>query len=245
MAPVEKATATLKPPVKQATETVAAPPGAPVKKVAAPLGHMPTDSTGSFSGSIARAAGTAGGETVGTATRDARETVDAPMPTTRALPSPAGEGDATSAALVNARDSGGPQAQADGVTPVAPRDGSVRAPLPKWMAYIWPAIALTRPGLANLLDRWEQTGLRLALRASVGSSGGFGVAGVHASHSVQSGRPTSPSLLSRIPPAISHALSPGSPTSALAYLCLLGLVVIVVFTAVSREIAVGRRQGRG
>jgi hypothetical protein len=238
--PVKLVTETVaSPPVKQVTEKVASPPVPPVKEAAAPVVHLSTDSTGSSSGNITKSTGAAVRETVRAATDAAEETVAA---ATHATDPPPSSGGGQGAANVDAVALPG---RGDGVTAVPPRDGSIRAPLPKWMAYIWPAIALTRPDLANLLDRWEQTGLRLALWASAGSDDGFGVAGVHASHGDRSGQPDSSSLFSEIPPAISHALVPDVPASALAYLCLVGLVVIVVFAAVSREIAVGRRQGRG
>jgi hypothetical protein len=237
--PVKETVETLKPPVRQVTEAVASSPVPPIREAAAPVVHLPTDSTGS----IGKSAGTSVRGTVRTATQgaanvDGERSADLPPSTPRAP-------ERSSATSLKSGDGRTLPGQEDDVTAVPPRDGSVRALLPKWMAYIWPAIALTQPDLANLLGRWEQTGLRLALWASAGSGDGFGVAGVRASHVDRSESQNSSSLFSKIPPAISHALGPDVPTSALAYLCLVGLIVIVVFTAVSREIAVGRRQGRG
>src|SRR6201999_1752065 len=60
----------------------------------------------------------------------------------------------------------------DGILVVPPSDGSVRAPLPKWIAYVWPAIALMRPALADLLRRWEQGSLRLGFGFGTGPGSG-------------------------------------------------------------------------
>jgi hypothetical protein len=124
--------------------------------------------------------------------------------------------------------------------------GAIRAPLPKWMAYVWPAIALAWPELAGLLNRLEQDGARLLLASQRqgGPSGSHGVAGVHASHdalSAGSASGSSSSPLAPIPAAIGGVTS-HVPGEALAYLAIVGILVVAVFVAVKLELA---RGGRG
>ncbi|MCW2981585.1 MAG: hypothetical protein JWO14_3312 [Solirubrobacterales bacterium] len=125
-------------------------------------------------------------------------------------------------------------------------DGSIRAPLPKWMAYVWPAIALAWPELAVFLDRWEWDGasLLLASEGAGGPSGSHGVAGVHASHdalSDASASGSSSSPFAPIPAAIGGFTS-HVPGEALAYLAIVGILVVAVFVAVKLELA---HRGRG
>jgi hypothetical protein len=118
-------------------------------------------------------------------------------------------------------------------------DGSTGAPLPRWVAYVWPAVALTGPSLASFGESWGQAIVRLATGASAGDGAEGGVAGVHAS----GGRPAEASsvpLFSRLPSDVGHAFS-SVPTPIFIYLGLLLLAVIAVALAVRREIAVGRR----
>jgi hypothetical protein len=257
--PAREATEAVKAPVQQVTEKVAQPVKEAAEKVN-PAVHGVTNTTGASSRGAAKSTGTVGRGATGTTTRTLNGTVGAVTLSTGPGPTSAGGGgDAASA------DRGVP---ADAVTPhespgstaasaapdlgpgddtfeVPSRDGSVRAPLPKWLAYVWPAIALAAPGLADFLGHWGLQSLSLALATGIhgtGSAGGFGVAGVHAS----SGRPeaASSSPFSKIPSALGHAfMSPHVPGSALAYLSFLALAVIAVGVAVRREIRTGRRQG--
>ncbi|HWH21501.1 MAG TPA: hypothetical protein VN671_13270, partial [Solirubrobacterales bacterium] len=123
---------------------------------------------------------------------------------------------------------------------VAPSpDGSIRAPLPKWMAYVWPAIALAWPELAGILSRWERDGARPLLSSLSGSSGSHGVAGVHAFHDGR-GASGSSSPLAPIGSAVDGFTS-RVPGEALAYLAIVALLVTAVFFAVRFELA--RRSG--
>jgi hypothetical protein len=118
-------------------------------------------------------------------------------------------------------------------------DGSVRAPLPKWMAYVWPAIALAWPELAGFLDRLERDGARLLLASQIqgGPGGSQGVAGVHASHDAQSAASgSSSSPFAPIPAAVGGFTS-HVPGEALAYLAIVAFFVAVVFIAIKFELA--------
>jgi hypothetical protein len=119
-------------------------------------------------------------------------------------------------------------------------NGSTGAPLPRWIAYVWPAVALTGPSLANFVESWGQAIVRLATGASAGNGAEGGVAGVHASGGRPEAAGSSP-LFSRIPSDVGHAFS-SVPTPVFVYLGLLVLAVIAVALAVRREIAIGRRQ---
>ncbi|HJZ37208.1 MAG TPA: hypothetical protein VJ204_13140 [Solirubrobacterales bacterium] len=120
-------------------------------------------------------------------------------------------------------------------------DGAIRAPLPKWMAYVWPAIALTWRDLAGVLTRWEHDGARLLTASDGGAGGSQGVAGVHASHSAGAASDSSSSPLAPIPAAIGGFTS-HVPGEALAYLAIVGILVAAVFIAVKLELA---HRGRG
>jgi len=127
--------------------------------------------------------------------------------------------------------------------PPPTENGATDSPLPRWVAYVWPAVALTGPYLASFGERWERaiTGLATEASAGDGGKGGEGgVAGVHAA----GGRPEaadSAPLFSRLPSDVGHAFS-SVPTPMLIYLGVLVLAVIAVALAVRREIAIGRRQ---
>jgi hypothetical protein len=120
-------------------------------------------------------------------------------------------------------------------------DGAIRAPLPKWMAYVWPAIALTWRDLAGFLTRWEHDGARLLSASDGGAGGSQGVAGVHASHAAGAASGSSSSPLAPIPAAIGGFTS-HVPGEALAYLAIVGILVVAVFVAVKLELA---HRGRG
>jgi hypothetical protein len=117
-------------------------------------------------------------------------------------------------------------------------DGSTGAPLPRWLAYVWPAVALTGPSLATLAEDWSQAIVRLATEGSAGSGIEGGVAGVHASGGQAAAN--SVPLFSSLPSDVASAFS-SVPTPIFIYLGLLLLAVIAVGLAVKREIAAGRR----
>ena len=256
--PVKEAAGKLPATVKEATETATA----PIKAAVPPAVHTSSSSSGSPSGGAAKSVGGVVREVTGTVNRATQSTADGVRSTGRSSPSSTGGGggaagasaatagtaprDPDRASGTSSRSAAGPGRDA---FEVASSDGAVRAPLPKWMAYVWPAIALAQPAIADLLARWEQHSLRLALAAgwsAGGDASGEGpvVAGVHA----EGGRPeasdSSASPFSKVPSAIGRALDSEAPTSLLAYLCFVAIAVVAVFWAVSREIVVGRRHGR-
>jgi hypothetical protein len=258
---VKEATETVTRPAKEATETVTRPAQEVTEAVKPPVKvHVPTGTSGSSSSGAVKSAAGAAHEVTRTATHTAEDAIGAVVTDAArsGRSSPGGDRATEGANRGAANDAvaspgpGSSNATAGlgaGIFVVPPGDGSVRAPLPKWMAYVWPAIALMRPALADLLGRWERESLRLASGTGTGSGSGGGpvVAGVHAS----GGRPAaaeaadSSSPFSKIPSALGDAFSPDVPTSAWAYLCLAAFAVIAVAAAVRREITVGRRQGRG
>jgi hypothetical protein len=254
---VQGGTETVAPTVKEATETVTRPAKEVTEAVKPPVKvEVPTGTSGSSSAGAVKSAAGVVHEVTRTATHTAEDAIGAVVTdAARSGRSSAGgdrdtEGGERGAAndAVASPGPGSSNATAglgDGIFVVPPGDGSVRAPLPKWMAYVWPAIALMRPALADLLGRWERESLRLALGTGTGSGGGPVVAGVHASGGRPEAEDSSSSPFSKIPSALGHAFSPGVPTSAWAYLCLAAFAVIAVGAAVRREITVGRRQGRG
>jgi hypothetical protein len=154
-------------------------------------------------------------------------------------PSEAGGGDRTAEAM------GGRDGLRDDKFAVPSTDGAIRAPLPKWMAYVWPAIALAWPELAGLLARWERDGARLLLASQRqgGPSGSHGVAGVHASHDALSAGSASGSSSPFAPiPAAIGGFTSHVPGQALAYLAIVALLVAAVFFAVKFELS---HRGRG
>jgi hypothetical protein len=249
--------------VKQVTQTVTSSPvTAPVVgAVAAPV-HTAIGTIGSSSGSTVKNARTSVREATATVTHIAPGTVGG---VARAGVSSAGgdtsgtyRGVPTDRITRRAPDGSGPISQkpGDGTQTTGPwgnllkelsRDGSIRAPLPKWMAYIWPAIALTVPGLADFLEHWESQDLSLAAGTGVegtGTSGSFGVAGVHAPGG-KAGAPDSSSLpFSKIASAIGH-FPYNAPGAALGYLLIVAIMLIALFAAVKWEMTRERREGRG
>jgi hypothetical protein len=150
-----------------------------------------------------------------------------------------------SAAPLSADRTVGPQGNR--FVPSPARDGSTAAPLPRWLAYIWPAVALARPGLADLVDRWEAA-VRVALGTSQGSGEGAGtgpvVAGVHATGGRPGPEDSSSSPFSKITSAVGH-FPYNASGAALGYILIVAIMVIALFAAVRWEIANGRREGRG
>jgi len=245
-APVEAVKETVKPPVKAVTETVAP----PAKAIAETVHHPSPVKVKLPSSPTTQAA-----DSVGAAGKDLpaskrAPSSSAPESTSSQVGSPQDLADQGSAAAPSvdraARQPG------NSFVPAPAIDGSTVAPLPKWMAYIWPAIALVRPGLADLVDNWEAA-MRLALGMSEGSDERAGsgpvVAGVHAS----GGRPgqadssspsSSSSPFSKITTAVGDFPYNGAG-AALAYLLIVAIMVIALYGAVRWEMARSRREGRG
>lgn len=123
--------------------------------------------------------------------------------------------------------------------PAPAKNGSTGSPLPRWVAYVWPAVALTGPDLVSV---GEHLGHALAqLVPDLPAAGGEGgVAGVHASGGRPEAAASSSPLFARLPSEIGSAFS-SVPTPIFVYLGLLALAVIAVALAVRREIASGRR----
>lgn len=193
--------------------------------------HEVEDAVGGVTGTAHSSRSPARGGAVGTSTSD---TGSGPA-RGASVPTEAGGAGAT------ARVTGGRDGLRDDNFAAPSPDGSIRAPLPKWMAYIWPAIALTWPELAGLLNRWERDGARLLLASHGGPSGSHGVAGAHASDDGRAASGSSSSPLAPIPSAIGGFTS-HVPGEALAYLAMVGILVAAVFAAVKFELA---RRDRG
>jgi hypothetical protein len=122
--------------------------------------------------------------------------------------------------------------------PAPAKNGSTGSPLPHWVAYVWPAVALTGP---DLVRAGEHLGHALAqLVPDLPAGGEGGVAGVHASGGRPEAAASSSPLFARLPSEIGHAFS-SVPTPLFVYLGLLALAVIAVALAVRREIGAGRR----
>lgn len=254
---VQEVTETLTPPVTEIVEKVRPPVTELTEKVAPPV----TEVTQTVVPPVKEAV-----ETTTRATREATakaQEVSAkilpPAVTTPARqpsvpgadPSEAHGEPARSASVPSEADRAGPTTKAtddgDGLPgenfAASSPDGSVRAPLPKWMAYVWPAIALAWPDLTGVLERWERGGERLLLGSAEVSSGGgsHGVAGVHASHDAGAASGSTSSPFAPIPAAVGGFTS-HIPGEALAYLAIVAILVAAVFVAVRYEIT---RQGRG
>jgi hypothetical protein len=242
--PVEKVTQTVVPPVAKVTETVTKTVAPPV--VEATRSVTPTVKEVSETGARAsrEATADANAPVATTPTRGPSVTTadpsGGPKPSTRGVEGEPGTATGAAGADATAKaTSGGDGLRADRFAAPSP-DGSIRAPLPKWMAYVWPAIALAWPELAAFIDRWERDGASLLLASDAGPTGSHGVAAAHASHggSAASG---SSSPLAPIPDAISGFTS-HVPGEALAYLAIVALLVAAVFFAVKFELS---HRGRG
>jgi hypothetical protein len=255
--PVKEAAEVVKPAAKQVTETVTSSPvTAPVKAAAGTAVHTVTNTTGSSSGGAGKDAGTVLHEATGTANHTAARVTHAAEESvgsaTRAASSSAsavaasGTYRGSASGLVTAQASGrsGTSSAAADAGPgedtfdVPTVDGSVRAPLGRLMAYVWPAIALTQPALAGMLEDLGQIpALRLALEtlAAAGSGQGPVVAGVHASGGQldpSSGR----SLFSKIPSAVRNLFTPTVPLPMMVGLLAAAVGVLAVFLAFAKEL---------
>jgi hypothetical protein len=256
--PVVEATQAVVPPVKEVAETatratqeviakvpspVATTPKLPslpavhpsgetkavTKAVTQPVTHDVEGALGAVTGAVNGGRSPASGGSVGTSTAGSGQTPAAFAHT---------EADRADSAAKATGDSDGIR---DEKFSAPSPDGAIRAPLPKWMAYVWPAIALTWRDLAGFLTRWEHDGARLLFASDGGPGGSQGVAGVHASHAAGAASGSSSSPLAPIPAAIGGFTS-HVPGEALAYLAIVGILVVAVFVAVKLELA---HRGRG
>jgi hypothetical protein len=238
-APVEAVKETVKPPVKAATETVAPAAKEVTEAVrgasSSPPVKLPSVPTAPVAGTVSKA-----------------------LPTSKRAPSSPGS-EPTNSPVGSSQDladqgSVAPDPvdspgrwQGNSFVPSPAIDGSTAAPLPKWMAYIWPAIALFGPGLTDSVHSLA-TALRISLGTSEGLSETTGtgrVAGVHATGGRSGGADSSsPSPFSKITSAVGDFPYNGAG-AALGYLLIVGIMVIALYGAVRWEIARGRREGRG
>lgn len=262
--PVKEVTETATAPVEGATKQVTPPAKAVAETVTRPSASPPVELPGSpgpqVSGAVGKAVSPAG-STTAVAEGPHQATKDDPVVgATGAVPPASKHLDASGpdVAISSAgaqEETAGQSSASPGSTDALPpagnifvpsptKNGSTAAPLPRWVAYIWPAIALARPGLAHLVAHWE-TAVRLALGANDASGGALAVAGVHAS----GGRAgtadpsrSSPSPFSKIPSAIGH-FPYNVSGAALGYILIVAIMVIALFAAIRWEIAHGRRGG--
>jgi hypothetical protein len=252
--PVVEATQAVVPPVREVAETATHATQEVIAKVPSPVVTTPKlpsvpavdpsgettavthtvthdveGALGAVTGAVNAGRSPASGGSVGTSTAGSGQTREAFAPT---------EADRADSAAKATGDSDGMRGER--FSAPSP-DGAVRAPLPKWMAYVWPAIALTWRDLGGLLTRWEHDGARLLFASDGGAGGSQGVAGVHASHTAGAASGSSSSPLAPIPAAIGGFTS-HVPGEALAYLAIVGILVAAVFIAVKLELA---HRGRG
>jgi hypothetical protein len=251
--PVHEVTERVAPPVKEATETGTHSAKEVTEAVKSPLKvHLPTETSGSSSAGAVKTARGVVEEVTGTATHAAEDTIGGVVTgATGSGRSSAGRGGDTDGGdrgaandVIPSRQPGSSHAVSGSgdLFEVPSIEGSIGTPLPKWIAYVWPAIALLGPGPADLLGRWEREILHLAYGRSTGSGDGPVVAGVHASGGQPGGGDPSSSPFSKIPPLLGHPFGSDVPTSALVYLLLVTLAVIAVAVAVRRELRHGGRE---
>jgi hypothetical protein len=251
-APVEAVKETVAPPVKAVTETAAPPVKATTETVRRPSAPPPVKPPSS---PTTRTTEAVGGVTKDLPTSNRTSSSPAPDPTRSRFGSPQGLADQDSAAPLSVDRTEG--RQGNRFVPSPAIDGSTGAPLPKWMAYVWPAIALLRGGFGDSLDSWEAAArlvLGTSMRFSDEGGGGVGpvVAGAHAAgrQAAEAGSsslptPSSPSFpLSRITTAVGEFPYNGAG-AALAYLLIVAIMAIAIYGAVRWEIARARREGHG
>ena len=136
-----------------------------------------------------------------------------------------------------------PPAAAERTTfvPAPANNGSTGSPLPRWAAYVWPAVALSGPRLVSLGEHLGRAIGQLVpeLPTAGGSSDGArGVAGVHAAGGHPATASSSP-LFARFPAVVGSAFS-SVPILLFVYLGLMAVAVLAVAIAVRREILAGR-----
>lgn len=263
--PVREATGVATPPMHEVTEAVAPPVEEATETVVQPVRELTERASGSSPGDTGNSPAEVTGEAAGTATPTAQKTVGAVREATSSTSSaPPGPGiketlNSSGGTMVDtatvagaARPRSGPAAAdlgpGDDTFEAPSSDGAVRAPPPKWLAYVWPAIALTRSaGFTGFLERWETASLRLALATSTDPGGGRQVvAGIHAAGGRAKAPASSeprPSPFSKITSAIGH-FPYNVPGAALGYILIVAIMLIALFAAVRWEIARGRREGR-
>jgi hypothetical protein len=256
--PVAEATETVTAPVKEVTETATktteevthavtqapAVPAAPVvPSVEASAITMPKSvSKGSASGVSGSSAGSGSSARVSPSGSSAPEVESTP---TTAAPAPAASADSPGETDDGDEAPAVQPPEEDHRSAVPTEGGAVRAPVPKWVAYVWPAIALTwRHPAATLPAYARQVGAGASSSAAAAGTAGSdapaqGVKGVHASGGLPSDRAgQSSSPFAKIPAAVGGFTS-GVPGEAIAYLILVALIVAAVFVAVKVEL--GRR----
>ncbi len=243
-APVEAVKETVTPPAKAVTETVAPAAKAIAETVRHPSASPPVKPPSAPTTRVTETAGTVGKDLP---TSKRASSSAGPDPTSSPVGSPQDPADQGSASAPSVVGTGARHGNVFVPSPAI--DGSTAAPLPRWLAYIWPAIALLRPGLTGAVDHLEAA-VRLALGTGEGlddrTSSGPVVAGVHASggRPEQADSPSSPSPFSKITSAVGSFPYNGAG-AALGYLLIVTIMVIALYGAVRWEIARGRREGRG
>jgi hypothetical protein len=260
-APVEEIVKEVPPPVKATTEAVTHP--SPSTSPKPSIGTRISNTVGGAVSSVGSTARKTEG--VSRTTKDSVEDfAGGALPASKQDVRPSGSGATGAPGIAPAAREAGPGTAAppriDSTRPPRgaiffpppSREGATGAPLPRWMSYIWPAIALTRPVLANLLARSEPM-LRAVLAMSgatqIGGPKGPVVAGVHSSggrpEAAKSPSPSSPSFpFSKITSAVGD-FPYNSSGAALGYIVIVAIMLIALFVAVRWEIAHGRREGRG
>jgi hypothetical protein len=244
-APVEAVTKEVPPPVKAAAETVTRPPPVIHEPQSSPPPRSSPSPTKAVTGTVGGAVSSVGG----TAHHDER----AEEPSQEAV-GEVNEGARPSSAPSAGDRTGRPRGAV--FIPPPTKDGATRAPMPRWVSYIWPAIALARPGLVELVGRLEEA-VRVVLAASAGWShqvAGAGpvVAGVHASggHAASTDGSSAASPPSRSSSPFSEITSavgdfPYDLVGAvLGYLLIVTIMVIAIIVAVRWEMAHDQRKDR-
>jgi hypothetical protein len=250
-APVQKVAEEVTRPAKMVVEAVPKSPTSPSAlgppKVTADPATEAGDRVKQVAGAVVGAA--RGPETSAPVPSAVVEAVDATSGATTPIEAdpPAFEGEDDRRGAEEASVTSSPPAQPGSPAPntfvPAPTDaGSTAAPLPRWVAYVWPAVALADPYLRGLADDWRQALSHLSAGAAGEPQAGQGVAGVHASGGRSASDGSSPSLFQKLPGDVAHAFSDRVPTSALTYLCLLALAVLALAVVVHWEMAAGRRE---
>jgi len=254
-APVEEIAKEVKPPVKAAAETLPRPPASPSPQ------SPSTQISGAVRGAVSITGATTTAKTGGvkrTTRRAIEDVTGAATPAPQSARPPGSDSTGPAPEETAGRGAASPSsreatARSPGATfvPSPAKNGAIAAPLPKWVSYIWPAIALLRPDLVNLLER-SAPAMRLVLGASDGFESEGAVAGVHASggrfgpsDSSSTASPSSPSSpFSKITSAVGQF--PYNVSGAvLGYILIVAIMLIGLFVAIRWEIANGRREGRG
>lgn len=241
--PVKEAGEAVKPPARHVTETVGTSPATAPVPVPAATGtavHSVTNKAGSSSGDATESAGTVIHPVTARGGANSAA-VNGGGPTGASRPETSG---GSPLSPRSADDAGRPR-PADDVFEAPSSGGAVGAPVPKWIAFVWPAIALTGPAL-DFVARWEQDARSLVVstgaRSGAGSGGGPVVAAVHASGGRPEARDSSSVPFPNIPYLLGHLPSDG-PGLVLTYLILAVMLVCAALAAIRWENSDHRRQG--